>query len=92
MIIYGVLASVSIGDMFIAGIVPGLLMGVACSPAGDAGQHIDGQQQKHQPGNDGQDQAGDADDSKDRKQRRTEAFVKKGHGAVNAGVVHSKSP
>ena len=27
MIIYGVLASVSIGDMFIAGIVPGLLMG-----------------------------------------------------------------
>lgn len=28
MIIYGVLASVSIGDMFIAGILPGLLMGV----------------------------------------------------------------
>lgn len=28
MIVYGVLASVSIGDMFIAGVVPGLLMGM----------------------------------------------------------------
>ena len=67
-------------------------MGVAGHPARNAGEYKDGQQQEYQPWNDGQNQPGDADERQNHEQHSAETLVQKGHGAVNAGVVHGKSP